>query len=58
MNDELKPISDNNTNFDKELVVSEEIKKEEVVEKDEFASKFPDWDLLPTNQVVRRVTRK
>ena len=55
MDEELKPINDND--YDKEL----EQKKEEVEvnkEDDKFASKFPDWDLLPANQVVRRVTRK
>lgn len=55
MNEELKPINEND--FNKELVVKQEEPKEKV-EEDKFASKFPDWDLLPTNQVVRRVTRK
>ena len=45
MNDELKPINNNDFN-------------EELKEEDKFASKFPDWDLVPANQVVRRVNRK
>ena len=54
MNDELKPI---NNDFNEELKVKEEV-KEEKKEEDKFASKFPDWDLVPANQVVRRVNRK
>ena len=54
MNDELKPI---NNDFNEELKVKEEV-KEEPKEEDKFASKFPDWDLVPANQVVRRVNRK
>ena len=55
MNDELKPI--NNNDFNEELKVKEE-DKEVPKEEDKFASKFPDWDLVPANQVVRRVNRK
>ena len=57
MNEELKPIENNVNDFNKELEVKQEEKKE-VPETDKFASNFPEWDLLPTNQVVRRVTRK
>ena len=52
-NDDLKPISND---FSQELQVKEESKV--TTEEDKFASKFPEWDLVPTNQVVRRVTRK
>lgn len=55
MNEELKPI--NNNDFNQELQVKEE-PKVEIKEEDKFASKFPEWDLVPTNQVVRRVNRK
>ncbi len=52
--EELKPI---NNDFDKELdFLKEEVKED--FEKDKFASNFPEWDLLPSNQVIRRVNRK
>lgn len=54
MDEELKPI--NNNDFDKELVAKEEVVEE--IKEDKFASNFPDWDLVPANQVVRRVTRE
>ena len=57
MNEELKPIDNTLNEFNKELEVKQE-EKIEVPENDKFASSFPDWDLLPANQVVRRVTRK
>lgn len=57
LNNELKPIENNETKFDfnMELKSNEEEKEKEV---SKFIEGFPDWDLLPPNQVVRRVTRK
>ena len=56
MDEELKQTPNNDLDFSQELIEEEE--KEEVKEEDKFVKGFPEWDLLPTNQVVRRVTRK
>ena len=61
MNEELRPMDNNQENneikidFNQELTSMEEEKEKEV---NKFIEGFPDWDLLPPNQVVRRVTRK
>ena len=59
MDEELRPIAKENEeiniDLNKELTSIEEKKEEEV---SKFIEGFPDWDLLPPNQVVRRVTRK
>lgn len=60
MDEELKPIVENENNINnidlnQELNSIEEKQEEEV---SKFIEGFPDWDLLPPNQVVRRVTRK
>ncbi len=57
MENELKPIEKEEPKFDlnMELTREEEQKEKEV---SKFIEGFPDWDLLPPNQVVRRVTRK
>ncbi len=59
MDEELKPIvkEDNNLNLNIELNEIKETKEEEE-EVNKFIEGFPDWDLLPPNQVIRRVTRK
>ena len=60
MDEELRPISkeeklETNIDFNQEL---NSIEEKEEVEVNKFIEGFPDWDLLPPNQVVRRVTRK
>ena len=57
MDNELKPVEKEEPNFDLniELTSNEEEQEKEV---SKFIDGFPDWDLLPPNQVVRRVTRK
>ena len=59
MDEELKPINNenlNNTDFNQELVQINDDKEDTDVSK--FVEGFPDWDLLPPNNVIRRVTRK
>ena len=60
MDEELKPIAKQeekeNDNFNFELNTIESPKEE--VEVSKFIEGFPNWDLLPPNQVVRRVNRK
>ena len=57
LDNELKPMEKEEVKFDlnMELKSNEEEKEKEV---SKFIEGFPDWDLLPPNQVVRRVTRK
>ena len=56
MDEELKPtITNNEDDFSKELVPET---REEDVDVSTFIEGFPDWDLLPPNNVVRRITRK
>ena len=61
MDEELRPMTkeepkeENTIDFSQELTSIEE--KQEI-EVSKFIEGFPDWDLLPPNQVVRRVTRK
>ena len=59
MAEELKPIiNDNldNKDLNQELTQINEEKEDPDVSK--FIDGFPDWDLLPPNNVIRRVTRK
>lgn len=57
LDNELKPIEKEEPKFDfnMELTSNEEEKEKEV---SKFIEGFPDWDLLPPNRVIRRVTRK
>ena len=58
MEEELKPVQNEEKKYDfnMELTSKQEEEKEKEVSK--FIEGFPNWDLLPPNQVVRRVTRK
>ena len=58
MEEELKPVQTDEKKYDlnMELTSKQEAEKEKEVSK--FIEGFPNWDLLPPNQVVRRVTRK
>lgn len=40
-------------NTDENIITKENIKKDDVI-----AKNFPDWDLLPPYQTVRRINRK
>ncbi len=52
-NDNINNIN----NYQEELKVKEE-KKPEEKKKDTIINSFPNWDLLPPYQTVRRITRK
>jgi len=59
MNEELKPIANDNLDnkdLNQELVQINDEEQDSDVSK--FIKGFPDWDLLPPNNVIRRLTRK
>ena len=53
MNDNLK--ENNQSNFNN-VLISNEIKEEK--ENNNLINNFPEWDLLPPYQTVRRINRK
>ena len=48
----------NNRNYNEELKPKDENNKKEEEKKDTIIKNFPNWDLLPPYQTIRRITRK
>ncbi len=58
MEEELKPVQTDEKKYDLNMELTSKQEEEKEKEVSKFIEGFPNWDLLPPNQVVRRVTRK